>query len=471
MADTVRVPVPGETTDTDGRVWASVEMVEVPTQKALDGVQERLGELEGTPVPGPPGKDGQDGAPGVQGPQGDPGPPGVSVVERPWERVVVTEGSNDAAIQAAMADVLASAPSGGGPVRKTLVLPAGDFHLTKPLLTGAAGDTAQLQGLSITGQGMRSTAVYWDNPAADAPSDPLANNLLTAVRRLRYATVGGFTVVSSSPKNRFAYLLGDQNGYNQGWRLYDLEFQGPWDRVFGIDGGSTANLNSEMTFDRIFTATNSTFRDAFFRSGGISGTYNQQNQFLNYWFRNCCLTLTSGTVIRLDKGGNVRVDNGSWSAASAAGAITWFSMPNASSNNRAAMNLAVRGVKFEPKSANHKVIDCSWSSGAVTFEGCSDHGSVQNSASLAYNLHRYSGATVWGQGCVPTVRYSSCSLAGFHQYDGPAVTQGAFVYDGSYFYRGDGGQATTAADALRWSAGAPLYRFTNCVNVPEASNR
>lgn len=467
MADTVRVPVPGETTDSDGRAWASVEMVEVPTQEALSGVQKRLDGLEGALVPGPAGKDGQ---PGVPGPKGDPGPAGVSVVERPWERVVVTGGSNDTAVQAAMAEVLASAPATGGPVRKTLVFPAGDFHLTKPLLTGRAGDTVQLQGLSITGQGMRSTSVYWDNPAADS-TDPLANNLITAVRRLRYATVGGFTVVSSSPKNRFAYLLGDTQGYNQGWKLYDLEFSGPWDRVFGIDGGSTANLNSEMAFDRIFTATNSTFRDAFFRSGGISGTFNQQNQFLNYWFRNCCFTLSAGTVIRLDKGGNVRVDNGSWSAASAANLITWFSMPNASSNNRAAMNLAVRGVKFEPKSGDHKIIDCSWSSGAVTFEGCSDHGSVQNTASPAYNLHRYSGATVWGQGCAPTVRYSSCSLAGFHQYDGPDVTQGVFVYDGCYVYRGDGGQGTTSMDMLRASSGKPLYRFTNCVNVPEDSNR
>lgn len=470
MSDTVNVPVPGEQTDTDGRRWASVELVEVPTQKAMDGVQERLGALEGTPVPGPPGKDGQ---PGAQGPQGDPGPqglPGVSVVERPWERAVVTEGSNDIAVQAAMADVLASAPAGGGAIRKTLVFPPGDFHLTKPLLAGAAADTVQLQGLSITGQGMRSTAVYWDNPAADS-ADPLANNLLTAVRRLRFATIGGFSVISNGTKNRFAYLVGDSQGYNQGWKLYDLEFQGPWDRVVGIDGGSTANLNSEMTFDRIFTSTNSTFRDAFFRVGGISGTYNQQNQFLNYWFRNCCLTLSAGTVIRLDKGGNVRVDNGSWSAANSSGAITWFSMPNASSNNRAAMNLAVRGVKFEPKSASHKVIDCGWTSGAVSFEGCSDHGSVQNSGSTAYNLHRYSGATVWGQGCAPTVRYSGCSFAGFHQYDGPAVTQGAFTYDGCYFYRGDGGQATTAADALRWSSGAPLYRFADCANVADASNR
>jgi len=410
------------------------------------------------------------GAKGDQGIQGDPGPAGtVTGTARPFERVLVAEGFNDAAVQAAMADILTSVT--GGAARKTLVFPPGNFHLTQPLISSAAANTVQIAGLSVRGQGMRATQLYWDNPAADAPADPMANNLITAVRRLRWADIGGFSVISNGVKNRFVYMVGDTSGYNQGWKVEDIEFQGSWDRVFGIDGGATANLNSEMTFRRLFTSTNSVFRDAFFRSGGISGLYNQQNQFLNYWFSDCCLTLTSGTVIRLDKGGNVRVDNGSWSAASASGSITWFLMPNASSNNRGATNLAVRGVKFEPKGDGHKIIDCSWGSGMVQFEGCSDHGSMQNTASLTRNMHRYSGQSWWNQGNGPTVRYTSCSFAGYHQYDGPAQTQGSFIYDGCYVYRGDSGQTSSATDLLRWSSGAPSYRAINCANLADATNR
>lgn len=389
-------------------------------------------------------------------------PPAVTN-PRPWERVVVAEGFNDAALASAMADVVGSAV--GGAVQKSLVIPPGAYHLTKPLLTSDAANSAQLTGLSVQGAGIRSTSVYWDNPGADAPSDPGANNLITAVRRLRFADIGGFSVYSNGVKNRFAYLVGDQIGYNQAWTMHDIEFSGPWDRVVGIDGGVTANLNSEMVLRRLFTATNSTFRDAFFRVGGISGTFNQQNQFLNYWVEDCCLTLSSGTVFKLDKGGSLRVVRGSWSAASAANNITWFSMPNGNSNNRAADQLSVRDVKFEPKSANHKIIDCAWGTGTVTFEDCNDHGSIQNAASYAYNLHRYTGQNWWGQGSGPTVRYQSCALAGYHSYTGPKQTRGGFIYDGSYFYRGDGGQMAASSDVLKSTSGAARSTFRDCDNI------
>ncbi|MEU6084288.1 hypothetical protein [Streptomyces sp. NPDC047108] len=392
-----------------------------------------------------------------------------AIAGRPWERVVVREGFNDAAMKAAMDEVIASAE--GGAVRKTLVFPPGDFHLTKPLFTSTATNDDQLQGLSVEGQGIRATRIFWDNAGADAPGNPLANNLITAVRRLRWATIGGFSVISNGAKNRFAYLLSDTQGFNQAWHVHDVEFSGPWDRVFGIDGDQDANLNSEMSLRRLFTATNSTFRDAFFRTGGISGTYPQQNQFLNYWVEDCCLTLSSGVVFRLDRGGSLRVSRGSWSAATADGTITWFLMPNGQSNSRTAAQLSVRDVRFEPKGDRHKIIDCSWGTGTVTFDDCSDVGSMQNTASYARTLHRYVGQPWWDQGNGPTVRYRSCALAGRHEYDGPRQTRGGFVYDGSHFYRGQSGQTTTPADVLRSTDGAARYRFINCDNIADASNR
>jgi hypothetical protein len=378
-------------------------------------------------------------------------------------QVVVTEGFNSAAVDAAVERVLADRT--GTAAQRSLVFPPGEFHLTKPLITSAADNAAMIEGLSVRGQGKRSTKLFWDNvPSGDSPWD---NNLITASRLLRFFSLSGFTAISSSPKNNFAYLWSTwTGGYNQGWSLRDIEFQGPWNRVIGLDGDAEANLNSEFVLDGVYTATNSRFTDAFFRAGGISGLHNQQNQFLNYWITNCCFTLTAGTVFRFDKGGSIRVARGSWSAAkSTAGPITWFSMPVRNSNNRSATQLSVRDVRFEPKAADHLVIDCRWGAGSVTFEDCSDLGSAQHSAGMEWNLHRYTGTDWWGQGSMPTVRYRSHQGVGYHSYSGPKVTRGNIAYDGCYWFRGVGGQLAAAGDVLRWDEGPPRYRFIDCDNV------
>lgn len=399
--------------------------------------------------------------------------PPISVKERPWEEVVISGGFNDAAVQASMNTVLSA--KSGSTIQKTLVFPPGDFHLTAPLLTSGMDNKTQLLGLRITGQGKRVTNLYWDSKTTSS-TDPTQGNFIQAIRGLRFFNMSGFSAYSSNLNNNFAYLFSDTDGYNQAWNISDAEFQGSWNRVFGLDGGSNANLNSEFHMDGIFTATNSVFQDAFFRSGGISGTYNQQNQFMNYWFTNCGLTLSKGTVFRFDRGGSIRVQNGSYSAANAtSGPITWFYMPVGDYNNRAATQLSVRDVKFEPKAANHKVIDCAWGSGTVTFEDCNDGGSIQNAAGMEYNLHRYVGQNPWGfGGTAPVVRYRSCFLAGYHLYEGADMARGNIVYDGSYFFRGVNGDKANAVQGtstvLRWTKGTPKYRFQDCDNVDNLTN-
>lgn len=387
---------------------------------------------------------------------------GTAAVNRPWE-VVVTGGHNDAAVAAAMTSVLSDRI--GNAVQKRLILPPGEYHLTRPVLTDPSSNTSQLEGLTIEGQGKRTTKVFWD--AAGLP-------MINAIRRLRFFTISGMTVQSSNPANSFVYALSDTSGYNEAWRMRDLEFSGSWLRVFGLDGGSTANLNSEFVLEDVFTSPNSVFTDAFFRCGGISGTYNQQNQFLNYWIKDCCLTLASGNVFRFDKGGAIHVQNGSWSAASpTSGAITWFNMPVSNSNNRSACQLSVDGVRFEPKAANHRIISCAWGTGSVEFSNCCDLSSLQNTSSYDYSLHQYTGQNPWGfGGTLPSVRYTNHQGAGYHQYDGPAVSRGGIAYQGCYFYRGVNGDVANAASGsypvLRWSAGAPRYAFQNCDNVAAA---
>jgi hypothetical protein len=232
---------------------------------------------------------------------------------RPWE--IVVQGYTDADVQAAVA--LALSGRIGNAVQRKVVFPPGVYNLTQPVIDSATDNHTMIEGLVLEGMGFRSTVINW-NPATPGP-------MIRAYRRLRFFRMEGFTVSSSNAGNEFAYLVSDTSGgYNQAWTFRHMEWQGSWLRVVGLDGGSTANLNSEMLFDRCSTASNSVYADAFFRSGGISGTFNQQNQFLNYTIRDCFMTVKSGTVWRFDKGGSITVQGGSWSCANSTdGPTTW----------------------------------------------------------------------------------------------------------------------------------------------------
>jgi hypothetical protein len=383
---------------------------------------------------------------------------------RPWE-VVVSEGRNDAAVAAAMK--LVDRP-GGGPARGKLVFPDGDFHLTKPIIDSPPGNTKTLEGLTVEGRGKRVTTIHWDARGRTA---------IQAIKRLRFFTLRGLSVVSPDPANTFCYAFSDVagGGFNQRWLWEDVEFRGRWLRVLALDGDADANLNSEMTFNRVETATDSDFAAAFLECGAIDGKAdNQEHQFLNYWFRDCNLTLKAGTALRFNRGGSVSVENGSWSAVGKDGNITWFHMPNPAYNNRSSAQLAVRRVRFEPKGPGHRVIDCGWGTGSVVFEDCCDLSSVQNTDSYGYNLHRYAGGRPWGSGEMPAVYYVRHQGAGYHLYEGDPVKGGGFVYEGSYFYRGNSGQQAPAVSgdgaALRWAKGAPRYAFQHCHNVAPTAN-
>lgn len=416
----------------------SSEAVEVPTAQEFDELKQKVDEF----------------------PTGN-----ASVKERPWE-VVVTEGYNDNAVEAAMNEVMSDRR--GNTLQKRLVLPPGDFRLTKPLIESDISNTTMLEGMTIVGQGKRVTRVFVDS-VYDASDDPWKNNFITSSRRLRFFTLEGLTAVSSSANNNFAYLWSKAGGsYNQRWNIRDVEFQGPWRRVIGLDGPEDANLNSEIEMYGVETATNSEFGDAFFRSGGISGRYNQQNQFLNYWFTNCNFTLRSGNVFRFDRGGSIRVKNGSWSAAERdKHNITWFYMPVQNLNNRSATQLSVRDVRFEPKSKDHLVIDCHWGSGSVLFQDCVDLSSIQGDYSKEYNLHRYHGAKPWGFGIGPVVSYERHQGAGYHSWNGSKQERGNFHYKQCYFFNGTSGQKIAGTKALRWTDGAPKYKFEMCDNVDD----
>lgn len=394
-------------------------------------------------------------------------------MSQPWE--VVVAGNTNTDVQNAMNEVLNSVS--GGVVRKELVFPPGDYRLTQPLHTTQPDNSTMLHGFTVRGAGKRRTRLYWDNPGADP--------FITAYRRFRFLSMSGMTVTSTNAANEFVYAFSDTSypgRYNQAWRLDDLEFTGPWKRVWGLDGDKDSNLNSEMRFTSIFTATDTVFSDGFFVSGISLNPedgkhYPAQNQFLNYWFDGCVLNIKSGTMFKLNRGGSLTVENSSCSAVSGSyGPVTYFHMPNQGSNNPVVNRLSCRHVYFEPKAANHKVIDCSWAGGTVSFSDCCDEGPLQDVAGQeGFAVHRYVGAPIWNSGAVgPSVQYVRHVGAGHVLYEGPTQGRGGFFFEGGNWFRGPTGQSANqvqpaTSPVLRWSNGAPRYSFRRGYNYSPTS--
>lgn len=389
---------------------------------------------------------------------------GTSVKERPWE--VVAADTTPTALQNAVNDLLAERI--GNAVQRTLHLPPGEYHLTAPILADNPSLPAMLENVRVEGAGIRSTRIYWDR----TDSTPF---IRAAAPRIRWLTVKGATFTASSSNAVWAYLYSTQGGaFNQAWVIEDCEWTGSWLRGIGLDGGTNGNLNSEFTLNRVFTSPTSTWADAFFVSGLTN--HSTENQFLDYWIRDSCLSLASGTMFRFRRGGSVTVENGSWSANSGSGTILWFDWPTAQSNNPDRSQMLVSRVRFEPKGSGHKILSSSAADGMFTFLSCSDQGASQNSGTYTHERYTVNGNAIWSGNVAPIVRFQDCSLGGYVRYAGGAQTKGGFIFDGCKSYRGDLGQKANEIQGggsdpmLQWSSGAPHYRFVNGWNYDDQSS-
>jgi hypothetical protein len=400
------------------------------------------------------------------------------------------DGSTDDsdAIRAAVTAAIANRSN--GVVKKEIYFPPGTYRVTKKdtLMWSPTGGTAdQVFGLRFRGGGPRVTTIKFDTTFA-ASSDPRENNLITSAVRLRYTYFEDMAFQSTNANNRFAYYwsvnaLDDSSQYpeygygqNQYFVYTNIEWKGSWDRVIGLDGDALANNNSEHHFILCSTDTASRYTDAFLHCGISSpASRNQQNQFLNFFVQSCNFALVKGNFFRFDRGGSINVIGGSWSMvkddADPTAAACYFYMPLAN-GDASAPRLNVNGVRFEPKTAFHKIIDCNWNMGNVTFTSCSDAAALQgtNTAFKDYELHRYGADS----NRLPIVRYQDCVLAGYHHVDGTgsSLTNGKMIYEGSRLYSNTTAVGTTAATTqpfLRYNSAPARYAFRDSWATPDVS--
>lgn len=329
----------------------------------------------------------------------------------------VGNGSTDdtAAIERARDAVFASR-NGNGWLTHHLYFPAGIYRVTKAdVLLPKGPDTAKtkINGYVIEGQGKRSSEILFD--AAPSGGDAFANNLLTAYGRLRQLRVREISFRAARPGLNWIYCWASvAGGTNQDFAFDDVEWRGPWNRVIGLDGPADSNLNSEWAFNRCHLANDVVLGDAFLHSG-MTPTHSQQDQFLNFWFRDCKFEYQSGTLLRFARGGYINVYGGSWIQCNETQDIpsVFFDLPPGPHNNTV-KTLIVMGVRFELRHAKSKLMNCGWdaANANLTFISCTD-------AARSFQSHigppsipvtyRPRG------GDMPYVKWQSCQLMGRHE--------------------------------------------------------
>lgn len=391
------------------------------------------------------------------------------------------DGATDdsVAIKACVAAAIATRGAGTGPVRAEIIFPPGNYYVTQndTLMTASDGSAnVGIYGLVIRGFGKDVSKIIFD--PSTTSSDPFVGNLASFNKRARHLSIRDMSFQSNNAAANCFYFFDNGAGsqQNQDDMFERLHFSGDWNRVFGFDGDATANLNSEMTFNNI-SGSGATYADAFFHVGGISGLFNQQNQFLDYWFNDSSFTLNGGTLIKIDKGGSAHFRNGSWSSGNNTTPMTFINIQNNGLNNTSAAQFTFSNIRFEPKASNQMVLDTATGQGSIHFSSCIDLSSLQNTASYDYKLHRVTTTNPWGfGGTMGTIRYTNCHLAGYHSYEGPAAARGRYIYDGCYFYRGNNGEMANATTdqssttpVVRWTSGKPRYTFRDCWNVDDIS--
>ncbi|MEU0403685.1 hypothetical protein ABZ318_26305 [Streptomyces sp. NPDC006197] len=390
-------------------------------------------------------------------------PHSVSVISKLADPTGVNP--SDDAFRAAAAEVLASYqpdPISGAVPKKVLVIPPGTYRLTRPdsLLPNIDGTNAGegnvggvIDGVTITGYGKRLTRIIY----APAEND---TTLWTNNQRYKNIRVSGITFVSENPTSSFCYAYSSaSHGVQDTW-YSDVEWQGSWKRGIGLDGpATTSNLNSEMGWDHC--QIGGTYSDAFLVMG-MTPTASQQDQFLNYWFRECKVEYKAGVFVKNNRGGSMNFVGGSYILTDTASTGTFFQLSSAAaSRSDSVMRLYAQGIRFELRGTGHKVIDSRWYKGSISFVSCDDTANSFKSWAPDAVTHVYAFNANGDRG--PTVRYTDCALMGSHQVatGTAATTAGKLIYDGCRFI--DMSSATGATGFLRWTGTAPRHEIRDCL--------
>jgi hypothetical protein len=278
--------------------------------------------------------------------------------------------------------------------------PPGAFLITSPeaMMTDVTGTT---DGYNLTGSGDSTHIIC-------AFSGALLKNYNDYIK----PSIEGITFVGAS--TGATLIENDSSGTAQAGLMRSCTITGIWGDMFTLGAFSgTANGNDSWVFDecRFYGGVTG----SYVRIGATTGlgTPSQQDQFIAYEFTNCYWTCQTGcdSLIRADYGGCITVTGGSMVLANVAGnsAAKCFHMP---ANNPHLLNtqmLHVNSVRFEPRHATSKIIDCAWLTGQVVFDTCMSEyaGMAASQINATFDGNGSDGAKV---------SWRNCNLFGKHEY-------------------------------------------------------
>jgi hypothetical protein len=309
-----------------------------------------------------------------------------------------------------------------------------------------------VDGISIKGYGKGLSRIVYA---------PTAKNTTLWTNREPYKNVriSGLTFESKDVTSTFNYAYSSAAyGVQDTWYT-DVEWCGSWKVGIGLDGPTgTSNLNSEMGWDHC--QFSGAYADAFLIIG-MTPAETQQDQFLNYWFRECKVEFGSGVFVRNERGGSMNFTGGSYIITDADSKGTFFQLGKAAATRSdSVMRMYVQGIRFELRGAGHKVIDSSWYKGSVTFVSCDDTALSYQAWAPAASTHAYRFDMGGSRG--PMIRYQDCGLMGYHQVTtaAGAPTTGKMLYDGCRFIDQTAGSGVLGF--LRWTGATPSHEFRDC---------
>ncbi|WP_432753263.1 hypothetical protein ACE1OA_22195 [Streptomyces sp. JL2001] len=364
---------------------------------------------------------------------------------------------SDAAFKAAVAEVLGGAPETGVTPRKVLLIPPGTYLLTEPDLLPPTQNTdpqsqSVVNGISISGFGKRVSHIVYAPTVRDTV-------LWRNMDRYKNIRISGLTFESQDATATFCRSYSSATfGVQDTWYT-DVEWRGTWKAGIVLDGptGARSNLNSEMGWDHC--QVGGSYADAFLVMG-TEPAEQQQDQFLNFWFRDCKVEFQSGIFVRNEHGGSMNFIGGSYILTDDNSTGTFFKLNANPPRSDSVMRLYAQGIRFEVRGPGHKVIDSSWYKGTITFVSCDDTARAYKAWATDGVPHVYRFDAV-NPSRGPMIRYQDCALLGSHTVAAAnATTAGKLLYDGCRFASMTTG--TGASGFLRWTGTAPWYEFRDC---------
>ncbi len=299
--------------------------------------------------------------------------------------------------------------------RAVVVAGAGRYRLTTDGVMMRALSTYPVSGLAFRGVHSDVTEILF------APSSGTSTAALFQNYNSWYdVSVESMTLMSAYTGTAAnGPAVSEQTSLNpqaaaQNWRWNDVKIRGVWRYGNRMSGD---NCNSEWFHHYLGFGT-----DCVFGEGWIYGAMTTDQQ-LNIDFVSCqLLSLLGGKILRMDKGGAIRVFGGQLLLN---GGVLAFDLRGRTHDGWGSTEfLHVIGPRTEIRDSASKVLYCEWGAGEVYFGG----GYSDNVIPQTHNTFTFSPGSNRG----PQVAFESTHLTGRHEY---VYNANKWQYPGSASYR------------------------------------